>query len=123
MLLKSLQTFLVAVFLLVQGQALVKASEHVASGGLDYLCGDGRLPAEAVANIKYLLALQGEDVDGTVSDCELCFNFAFTEADVDEFTLAIDIEVSNDGAVSASDGPYYSYRTYVPVGLRAPPLS
>lgn len=122
MFLKTVQYMLIALVVFVQGQAAVKATEHAASGGLGYLCGESRLPPAAVANIKYLLALQGEEVDGTAADCEFCFNFAATETDTSYLNLPIFVAVSGNGAIIEATGPDYRSSVFVPVGLRAPPI-
>ena len=120
---RPMQYLLLALMLFVQGQAAVKATEHAASGGYGIYCGDGTIPAEAAANLKYLLALQGESADGTAIDCELCFNFTATENRGLDLTCAELISIAATGMVPNAAALALADQVNVPVGLRAPPVS
>ncbi|MEX0299041.1 MAG: hypothetical protein AB3N28_08210 [Kordiimonas sp.] len=121
--LQKWQILFVAALLLVQGSAAVLAAEHAAAGNSKYLCGNGSIPAEAVANIKALLALQGELDEEESTACEICSSVA-----VGNFSLSgvkqrpsLLTQVLHPFTINAANTAKITIGA--PLGLRAPPNS
>ncbi len=119
--LRTLHIFVAALFLFVQGQAVAMASTHAASSGGLYYCGNGNRPVEAIANIKYLLALQGETDESDTQDCELCFSFGITETGDSSLSVSRLLIATNCGTILDKGANHGLAFALVPVGLRAPP--
>lgn len=113
----------VAALLFVQGSAAVLAAEHAASGNSKYLCGDGYIPAEAIANIKALLALQGDLDDDSSAACEICASVAVENLSPNGLTQSPSLpsHIVHPFVVKVANTEKFTIGA--PLGLRAPPNS
>jgi len=118
--LKVLQAFIVTIFLFVQGYGAAMASSHAASGNW---CGDGALPVEVAANIKKLLAMQGEFDEEASLNCELCTSMAVAN-EVGDSQGCANLSLQLVDRLPYTDShDWLAAPIGAPVGLRAPPYS
>lgn len=119
--LRAWQTLFVSALLFVQSSGAVLASTHAASENSRYLCGNGYIPPEAIANIKALLALQGDFDEDASTACDI--SCGVVTADTYRVPLEGTFSTASTTAPAAPEflGRIASTYCGAPVGLRAPP--
>lgn len=120
---KVLHACVLLALLFVQSTGAVLASQHAASGNSKYLCGNGYIPAEAIANIKALLAAQGEPDGEENTACEICGSVAAGTFQYAFKTALGCFSVQSNKIVAKTPSAVAKSRMGAPLGLRAPPFS